>query len=390
VRNAMRYLMFLLLLVGMSFAAALDVYNLPLANPLLLPQSTVFDVLALNSIGGGTETKVGTVFMAPIVGTTSKITKAGFYISADTGDPSAITYRLSLQGVTAATGLPDGTIKHGATNNDVSVDFEMADNAIGFSGWKTLGDSGYSPTQGEALAVVLEPVDDPSSASITAAYGYVSQAQAQLSSFGVVMASGTWAIGTKRPTVCVQYADNSIPRSMTAISGITAAAWGSDDNPLYCGTKWTPQYNCRLVGAYFALRGAAGSDFAIELFTNKTETLTQSIDISQVISTVNGVLVGYVPFAPTNLTAGTVYRIMVEPTTTTHFISFLYASFPDVYSQQSFVGELKGTTLTADKATAVDYDNVSDGYRFYPVIPVIDQITVGGSVSPGFNGGFDQ
>jgi hypothetical protein len=379
-----RYLLLFLLLCGLTCGADVSVYNLPIANPYSLPANVTFTTLQLNSVGEGSETKAGSVFIAPIAGATSKITKAGFRITAVTGTPA--TYRVSLQGVTAATGLPDGTIKSGTGSNDVYVDVDPS--ATGWSGWLTLGGGGYSPTQGEALAVVVAPVDDPSSANVTVAYGYTIQASVSLSPFGVVMAAGTWAISTKPPMIGVQYANGVVPNGILCISAGTDQAWSTSNAPLYRGIKWTPPLTCRLVGAYVWMRPAAGSDFALELFSDKTEVLSVDVDVSQVLSSVGGNYLIYVPFTPTTLTANSVYRILVQPATTTAFTSFLAWTFPDAASLRSMYGSLYGTTLTSDKATAVDYDNASDGYRFYGVIPVIDQITLSAGGGMGFSGGF--
>ena len=85
---------------------------------------------------------------------------------------------------------------------------------------------------------------------------------------------------------------------------------------------------------------------------------------------------GYIPFAPTTLTSGTVYRFVFEPTTVNSQTSLFYAAFADANGLAAFWGDLKGTTgVAGSPPTWTDFDNGTDGYRAYPIIPVIDDIT---------------
>lgn len=77
------------------------------------------------------------------------ITQLGFGISAVTGTPG--TAVISIQGVDATTGAPDGTIKGGASPASVSVSSWGA----GWS-WRNLSNS-YQAARGEWIAIVFDP-----------------------------------------------------------------------------------------------------------------------------------------------------------------------------------------------------------------------------------------
>lgn len=84
---------------------------------------------------------------------TNAITHLGFSYSVRTGTPP--TYRISLQGIDAATGNPDGTVKGGGS--PASATFTPPADTSWNSTWQWIAlSNSYTPTIGEELAFVVD------------------------------------------------------------------------------------------------------------------------------------------------------------------------------------------------------------------------------------------
>jgi hypothetical protein len=101
-----------------------------------------------SSVLDATTDKAEFIFRAPEAIT---ITRLGIRATSVTGTPG--NYKISLQGVTAATGFPDGTILGGGS--PASDVFTPAGWSSGSFHWQTL-DNSYVCTRGERMAVVVE------------------------------------------------------------------------------------------------------------------------------------------------------------------------------------------------------------------------------------------
>jgi len=85
--------------------------------------------------------------------TADAITHIGFRYSLRTGTPP--TYRVSLQGVSGATGFNDGTVKGGGTPASKTFTPHASTAWDGTVQWIAL-DTSYTPTRGEGLCAVIE------------------------------------------------------------------------------------------------------------------------------------------------------------------------------------------------------------------------------------------
>jgi len=191
----------------------------------------------------------------------------------------------------------------------------------------------------------------------------------------------------------LQYDDGTVIGVTCPASALTNNAWNSGSSPIYRGTKWTPTGACRLVGGWIAARLPDNNVHTLALYagTAAAPTVTATIDADTIVAANSSAAPIYVPLPPTALSASTVYRLVLEPTTANNNTTFAHAEFADADALAAFFGDLKGTTgVAGSPPTWTDYDNGTDGYRAYPIIPVIDDVTASGAggllTHPGYAG----
>lgn len=94
--------------------------------------------------------KYATIFQAQ---DTNAITHLGFYANLRQGTPP--TYRVSLQGVDASTGYPDGTVKGGGSPASGTFTPPASSAWDSTFQWVALSNS-YTPSRGEVLSLVID------------------------------------------------------------------------------------------------------------------------------------------------------------------------------------------------------------------------------------------
>lgn len=135
---------------------------------------------------------VAAVFQANL---TDAITHLGYRYGARTGTP--VQHKISLQTVDAATGKPSGTIVGGGS--PASGLFTPPATAADDGLWKWIAlDNSYTPSRGEILARVIEPVGTPdasNNSSFTRAMTGINPGMATLAlPYALDETAGTWTL----------------------------------------------------------------------------------------------------------------------------------------------------------------------------------------------------
>ena len=337
--------------------------------------SSSFTTQALDASTDG----AGAIFYVPKTGTIDRI---GVLQTAKAG--TAPTYRYGVEGVTT-TRAPDGTYL-----NAGNAYVDAADPATAFA-WRTLGATA-SVTAGDLVAATVRyqtgTVDASNFSTLAVRVG---SGITQFHPFGLTLTAGTWAATTNgQPCIALRYDDGDVIFGTVPASSLANTAWNSGSSPIYLGTKWTPAVTCRLVGCWVCIRVPDNNTHNIRLYAGTASSPEFTVDFDSDTGIANNTTANasYIPVPPTTLTAGAVYRLVLEPTTANNNTTFAHAVFADADAQAAYGGELKGTSgVAGSPPTWTDYDNGTDGYRVYPVFPVIDDVTASGGGSTRVYGG---
>ena len=350
------------------------VHHMPICQTQFLINNSAPTTQVLDAADDG----VAAFFIAPKTGS---ITGIGSNITAKAG--TAPTYRFAIEGIANDADEPDGTIK--GVGNSAYVD--AADPATGFA-WRTLG-TALSVTAGDKLAVTIRYTGSSTidaSNCVTVALRLPLLQTSTFFPYCATLTGGTWASVSYPPCVCVRYSDGYVPISMCAYSALATESWSTSVTAgRYRGTKWTPPFDCRCVGVNVAARFAATTDFNVKVFsgTNTTPVATVAVEPDECIPTFSnyGVAMFYLPAF--TMTAGTIYRFVVEPTTTNAITGLGKVTFPtgDTYAHQALYGDLKTAYGTSGGTPDPEWTGESDD-AVYMVVPVIDQISV---TTSGYN-----
>jgi len=339
---------------------------IPVAPLDIYPYATGQYTQALDATNDG----VGAIFLAPKAGNISKLF---CNITAKTG--TAPTYRLGLETPTT-TRQPDGTILGSGT-----AKVDLTNPSTG-AAWRTL-DTPLAVTAGQPLAITMRYQSGTVDASNFATVSYATQNFAQV--FGLPyplsLTAGTWARNVVQcPSLSAQYDDGEAVCGMfTPTANATNSQWNSGSNPLYRGSKWTPPVGVRLWGVCVMIREPDNADFRVKVFegSNTTPILTSTTIDADVLSANNaGIYVYRIPFTPTQLTQDTIYRFVVEPTTTNNNSSFVQWPMIDASGMAAVWGGLSLTT----SPSAISWTDTAT--TIAPVVPVIDQIITSGGGTP--------
>lgn len=259
--------------------------------------------------------RIGWVFQAPEAAT---ITRLGFRHASLAGTPP--TYRISLQGVDA-TGLPDGTVKGGAS--PASVTFTPT--GVGGFGtgtwhWITLVNS-FAVARGDFLAVVIDYssgiIDGTNFSSFTYAINSGGAIVSGLP-YGLTDTTGTWAKATGNFPLW-GFGSSTLAygvAGLTATSGVNItniaeigmrfllpAEWG--DTFQVVGARW--QGSTATGGRLISLTLYSGGDAASPTILQQVEIDT---DVVAIVATVDKPQEVYFDEATlTALNFGTAYHI---------------------------------------------------------------------------------
>jgi hypothetical protein len=272
------------------------------------------------------------IFQAPPDGSIT-ITQLGIRLATITG--TTPTYRISLQGVDAATGNPDGTIKGGGS--PASKTFSPS--SLGWSNntwhWLTL-DNSYATSNGEYLAVVIDystgTVDVSNNASFTLTNSAIPLG------FPYVIANNNGSrskqslqpiFGYKTASAAYGYPLDSAAATAVANNTGTADEYGIKFS---LPAAWGNTYKIKGVRFHGAFNQTAGGTTDFILYSGSDTTAANSTGavgettVQQQVSydhdyraNLHGVHDIYFDEATlATLYHGATYRLMVRPTTTTN------------------------------------------------------------------------
>lgn len=288
-----------------------------------------------------------------------------------TGNPG--TLRVALEGV--GTRAPDGTVKGSG-----ACKWEGSPPGSGRSSYAL--STPYNSTVGEVLAATIRAVSGTWDASNNIAASVslsVSPGETTGPPYALLLTAGSWTVSAYRhPAICVHYADGRTQPLTCPATGVVANTWNSGSSPIYRGIRWDPPLAARLIGAYVGIRCAAAdnSHFNLKVFRNAESSpiLSAYVDVAKLLYVNSAVIQAAIMLDPTIVYPGNTYRFVVEPTTANNNQQFNAVSFADAASRAIWAGpNLQGTTGTAGSPpTWTDYAD-----RFYPVIPIIDQLEAG-------------
>jgi hypothetical protein len=250
---------------------------------------------------------------------TEALTHGWIRYGVRTGTPP--TYRLSLQGVSAATGFPDGTVKGGGS--PVSVTFTPpADASIdGLGQWLAFANS-YTPTLGELLALVFDyssgTVDGSNNSSITTHWTNCAPLSGIGASFPQALrqTTGTWAGQAAIPAFCVRGSTRRYGFPYQAMYNTRSASTVGHRRALkfnlptsFCSTYKLAGF--RMVGSIAAATGK-NPVAAVWDSTSSLQSLTLDSDVGGVVTSayVTSEFVGV--GTPATLNAGTDYYIGLQ------------------------------------------------------------------------------
>ena len=202
------------------------------------------------------------IFQAPAAAT---ITRLGFLHVSTTG--TSPTYRISLQGVTAATSsTPDGTIK-GATNNALKL-FSPSSLAYGANTWNWITlDETYACARGELLSIVIDYSSGTVDGSNFTTVGYGTGQGASGLPRAILNAATVRTHSSTAPVFGYGSAGTAYGRPLKAIGTVLIT---SASDPREVGIKFTAPSGW---GATYTVNGVT----YLSSFASSTSTVTHRI-----------------------------------------------------------------------------------------------------------------
>lgn len=322
------------------------------------------------------------ILQVPITGTVDRF---GAVIAAVTNTPDN-GLRFSFRDVSLSTGLQDTTVDQFATVASGSV----------ATGWLDPGafDSSRSVTRGDRLACVLDFPTFVAGDSVTTQ---------SLNLFGASNVAGypyTALNGAKNATRMAQfglhYTDSGgfwVPiggHGMTLCSARTAVSIDTGTTPDEVGNAFTLPFPAKLNKVMVVLQSTvAASDFDLVLYdSGGTPVATQSFDGDVYAGTGSNRFAFLHLASEVSLSANTLYRIVIKPTTTNN-VSMTYQVLAATTATMIGGGNIYMTQRT-DAGAWTNYNNGTDGYRFLEMALGLsafdDAVSAGGGGAPIIGG----
>lgn len=334
---------------------------------------TAFSAANVQALDGSTD-GIATIVRAPKTGT---IDRVGVTWGTVTGTPP--TYIFGIEGVTN-TRAPDGTYKGGGTPASVTG-AAVASTTVVY----TL-DNSIAVTAGDELAVTVRyssgTVDGSNFAN--AAYGIDVAGITHNMPFGATLTAGTWAAAANLAPIAVPiYSDDAIPAGIIPAQSFAIHDTNTGSAAWYA-VRFTTEADMRLVGLRIFLRAVGGdaADWKVDLYagTNTTAVFSATVDQSH-LNGANGNGNTCVDLPPTTLTAGTVYRLLLAPTTANN-IRLFSATFVNSAMRARYSPILKSST-TSSLATVSWTDS---DVLILTAVPEFDQVEVAAGSGAGVPG----
>lgn len=292
-----------------------DAKRLSVGLPFPAPTSQAFSNYALDANNDA----IGFIFSAPQAMT---ITRLGVRIATVTG--TSPTYRISLQGVSATTGAPDGTVRGGGS--PASVTFQPTASQNGTFQWYTLTNA-YTCVRGELLAVVVDYSTGTVNASNNTSFGsYLSNATPRLIPYSSHNVAGTWS---KQLNGLALFAYGSASAAFgVPVQASYSATINSGTTPDEIATRFTLPAEWgstfQVVGARFMSVPTAGHTIRMQLYEGTTVLQNVTLDTDQMsFGSVARMPDGFFDEATLSvLNFGTEYRVGVRPDSATNQIYY--------------------------------------------------------------------
>ena len=308
--------------------------------------------------------QAGFVFYAPKTGS---IRKLHFRTGAVT---TATDTDVRLETVSTTTGLPTGTLFGANTNVTVLAA------AITATTWIQSGalTADASVTRGDMLAVVIAPTSTP---NFVVASASLDTSSAISPVYSALKTGGTWAISTTNPVCAVEYSDGTYAYIEGAypISAFTTHSVASNVSPDEIALTFSFAGPVRLTGVWF--NADRDGDLDIVLYDGTTALATISRDADVDASTANRPNVALFGLVQ-ELTASTVYRVALKPTTTTAITAFSYDVFAVGLHDQTAGGQ---AFYYSERTDAGAWTDVTTRRPFIGLI--LDQIDDGTGTGSG-------
>jgi hypothetical protein len=281
-------------------------------TPVSIGSSTpAFSALSLLTATGATDYAVWIV-RVPKAGTLATV---GFRTGTVT---TPADLRVSFQDVTTATGLPDGSVDQFC---------DVASGSVTANTWLTTGNVTHdgssggtkrTVSQGDLLAVVVKFASGAGNLQI------VDVSLDETWNFPFSLTLG----GTKRPranTLFLTYDDGSYARFVGAVypwSGFTAQSVATNTTPDEVGNRISLPFTCKVNGCWIKTN-VTGSFEMVLYDTDGTTVLAQSGTQTTGLRQAANPLPSAIPFtSEVELDAGSVYRLVLKPTTTTTLLAY--------------------------------------------------------------------
>ena len=203
--------------------------------------------------------------------------------------------------------------------------------------------------------------------------------------WAVRMTAGSWGSSSLGfPRITPVYNDGSIEAGATlhAQSGLTTNSWSSSGSPLYRGSGMTMAATKRCVGVWVHMTPSASSSFSVKLFKDGTTSplATRTVDVTNEWFGSGSRGTAYIPLTPTICASGSTYYWVIEPTTTNAITILYHLVWSSSVAIQNICGTLFGATgVSGSPPTWTQYNNSTDGFRSYMVVPDFDDVTAGGN-----------
>lgn len=304
--------------------------------------------------------KIAFVLHAPKTGS---IDRVGILVGFVT---SSQTLKVSLQDVSNVDGNPDGTIDQSATIASPATDtfYEV-----------TLG-STRSVTKGDRLAIVVEfdtTVGNLYIQSVDSTAYYMMTGVTYCLQF-----TGAWAKFGMFPICSLRYTDTTYPYypGIMPIVGTSTESYNLNSSPDEYALRGSFPFTCRAVGAYAMVDG--DGDYDVVLYADTTTSISNDKDVRLADTNIVGLY--WFP-SPAIITAGSVWRLAVKPTTSTGISTYTWQSGPAIMEHMDGGLALYRSSRTDGGAWTNDTDRRP--HNFGLVLDAIDVSAGGGSTLIG-------
>lgn len=263
---------------------------------------------------------IGRVWWPDRADTSKDISHIHFRAGAVASFNASSQYRVSLQDVSLTAGpplQPDGVVDQSFTS--------AAGVGPTANSWNRVAlDTNRTVTPGELLAVVFDYAAFTSTSSIVIQAPFTSATMLRGAQLDCVLYTGSWAVQAYAPDVILEFSDGTYGtfyQSMpaTAANGRTfnsgSTGSGGLTNGDERGLEYTPDVTVKADGCFVDMQIASGGNCELVLYEGTTVVETITID-SNAINAASSYRRSFYPFSQQRtLTAATLYRLMLKPTT---------------------------------------------------------------------------